>query len=72
MASEAELKQEAINLLYGMIRGRRKFSRSKGDLAVDILQELREAREDRHPPDWVQQMIAEEALEQERERKRKD
>lgn len=72
MATESELKQEAINLLHGMLRGRRKWNRSKGDLAVDVLQELREAREDRHPPDWVQQMLAEEALEQERERKRKD
>lgn len=72
MATEAELKQEAINLLYGMLRGRRKFNRPRAETAIDILTELREAKEDRKPADWVQQMLIEEALEQEREKKRKD
>lgn len=74
MASEWELKQAAINALHGMLRSHkpRKFSNAKAEIALGVLEEMREAQMDRKPPEWVQQMLAEEALEQERERKRKD
>lgn len=74
MATEWDLKQAAIDALHAMLRGRnpKKFSNAKAEIALGVLEEMREAQMDRKPPEWVQQMLAEEALEQERERKRKD
>lgn len=74
MPSEWDLKQAAIDALHAMLRTRnpRKFSNAKAEIALGVLEEMREAKMDRQPPEWVQQMIAEEALEQEREKKRKD
>ena len=69
MASEGELRQEAIDLLHGMLKGKRKLSRVKGELAIEILSEMREAKEDKKPPEWVQQLYIETLLEIEREKR---
>lgn len=69
MATEFDLRQAAIDLLHGMLRGKRELSKAHGELAIDVLAEMREAREERKPPEWVQQLMIETALENERERR---
>lgn len=70
-ATEYQLKQAAIDALHRMMQPRARATRVKGELALGILEEMREARVDRQPPEWVQEMIAQEALENERERRNK-
>ena len=69
--SEFDLKQAAIAYLHGMLRGEHKLSRIKGELALACLTEMREAKEDRQSPEWVQQLYIETPLENERERHNK-
>lgn len=71
MATEWELKQAAIDALHRMMKPKGKLSRVRGELALGVLEEMREAKEDKRPPEWVQEMVAQEALEAERERKNK-
>jgi len=65
MATEWQLRQAAIDALYGMLRSSRpkKFSGAKADVALNVLQEMREAKEDCEPAEWVQQLAAETAVE---------
>lgn len=71
MPTEWQLRQVAIETLHGMLRGNkpRKFSSARAEIALAVLQEMREAKEDRMPPEWVQQLAAETALENARDRK---
>ena len=71
MATDWQLRQAAIDALHRMMHPRGKVSRVRGDLALGILEEMREAREDAKPPEWVQQLAVETALELERERRNK-
>lgn len=58
MASEWELKQAAIDALHAMLRSHkpRKFSNAKAEIALGVLEEMREAKEQKIAPlrDFVQ------------------
>jgi len=69
--TDHDLRQAALDCLFGMLKGRRKLSKVKGELAIEILSEMREATEARKPPEWVQQLLIETALENERDRRNK-
>ena len=69
MPTEHDLKQAAIDCLFGMIKGKRKLSRVKGDLCIEMLAEMREAREARKGPEWMQQWLLDNAAEDLREKR---
>lgn len=71
MTTEHQLKQAALDELHRILRSRKVSIRQKAELGIEILAELREAREERQPPEWVQQLMVETALDLERERRNK-
>jgi hypothetical protein len=69
MHTDSDLRQAAIDELHRIMKSRKTSTRQKAELGIEILSELREAQAARLPPDWVQEMLVEQALEDERERK---
>ena len=69
--TESELKQAAIDTLHTALTQNRKVSRVKRELALEILQEIRESIRYRQTPEWMQQWLVENAAEDERERRNK-
>ena len=70
MPSESELKQTAIDTLHRELK-RSRPAKVRCEIALAVLSEMREAKEDSAPPEWVQQLMVETALENERERRNK-
>lgn len=68
--TDSDLRQAAIDELHRIMKSRKTSTRQKCELGIEILSEMREATEARKPPEWVQQMLLEQALEDARERKR--
>lgn len=69
--TDHELRQVALAELGRIMKSRKTSTRQKAELGIEILGELREATEARKPPEWVQQLLAETAIELERERRNK-
>ena len=67
--TDSDLRQAALEELHRILRSRKTSTRQKAELGIEILAELREATEARKPPEWVQQLLVETALENERERR---
>ena len=71
MPTDSDLRQAAIDELHRIMKSRKTSTRQKAELGIEILSELRETAESRKPPEWVQQLLVETALELERERRNK-
>lgn len=69
MPTDSDLRQTAIDELHRIMKSRKTSTRQKAELGIEILAEMREAIEARKPPEWVLQLMAETALELERERR---
>lgn len=68
--TDFQLRQSAIDVLCRELKLKRP-SKTRCEIALAVLTELRETVEDSQPPEWVQQLLAETALENERERRNK-
>lgn len=71
MPTEHDLKQAAIDALHRMMQPKAKALKVQGELALGILEEMRDAKDARKPPEWVQELYIQTALEIERERRNK-
>lgn len=69
--TDSDLRQAVIDELHRIMKSRKTSVRQKAELGIEILAEMREATEARKPPEWVQQLLIETALEIERERRNK-
>ena len=69
--TDADLRQAALEELHRILKSRKTSTRQKAELGIEILAEMRETAEARKPPEWVQQLLAETALDLERERRDK-
>lgn len=74
MCTEWELRQAAIDSLHSMLRSKKpkKFSNVKAEICLGVLQEMREADEDKEPEEWVKQLFAETAIENARDKRNRD
>ena len=72
MPTDSDLRQAAIDELHRIMKSRKTSTRQKAELGIEILAEMREATEARKPPEWMQQWLLDNALDEWRYRHGRD